>query len=61
MTRAALRDSRPLVVGQRLLGGVRIALTRLVELVRRMDSSMTAVLGCRSCHRSDPPAPGGCC
>lgn len=61
MTRDALSHSRPVSVGFRLRVRVRTAITRLVEMVRRVESSMTAVLDCRRCRDSDPPGPGGCC
>lgn len=62
MTHDALSRSRPVIAGLRLLVRVRTAVTRLVEMIRRLDSSMTAVLDCRRCRGSDdPPAPGGCC
>ena len=61
MTFDALSHSTPIIAGLKVLARTRAAVTRLVAMVRRLDSSMSAVLVPRRCRTSDPPVSGGCC
>ena len=61
MTREAVTHAKPATAGLRLFARLRSAATRLVELVRRLESSTSVALDRSRCRGSDPPTPGGCC